>query len=321
MSPGHDHGHDHGEAHGHDHGQGHGHGHGHGPGGNGLAFALACTLNIVFVVIEILYGLTAHSTALLADAAHNFSDVLGLVLAWGAAGLATLAPSARRTYGFRSATMLAALANALLVLLAAGGVGWEAIRRLDSSPHVHGDIVAVVALIGVGVNVASALLFARGRHHDLNVRAAFVHMASDAAVAVAVAISGVLVTRLDAPWIDPAASLLVTLVILIGTIQLLRETFHLALAGVPAHIALTEVEAFLAALPGVCEVHDLHVWPMSTTEVALTAHLVLPWPTAPPAFLATVSHELEGRFGIHHVTIQLEHAGEVECAQAPAGTL
>ena len=305
----------------HDHDHDHAHGHDHGSGRKGRAFALATGLNLAYVVVEIVFGVAAHSTALLADAAHNFSDVLGLVLAWGAASLATLAPSARRTYGFRSATMLAALGNALLVLLAAGGVGWEAILRFGESQHVHGGTVAIVAIIGVGINAASALLFARGRHGDVNMRAAFLHLAADAAVGVAVAVSGVLVAWTGVAWIDPLASLVVTAVILVGTMRLLRETFHLALAGVPAHIVLANVETYLAKLPDVCEVHDLHVWPMSTTEVALTAHLVLPWPTTPPAFLATVAHELEEQFGIHHVTIQLEHAGETPCAQAPASVL
>ncbi|MGE5181543.1 MAG: cation diffusion facilitator family transporter [Acidobacteriota bacterium] len=268
-----------------------------------------------------MFGIAAHSTALLADAAHNFSDVLGLVLAWGAAGLATLAPSARRTYGFRGATLLAALANALIVLLAAGGVAWEAIRRFSEPAAVQGGTVALVAIIGVAINTTSALAFSRHREHDANVRAAFVHLAADAAVGVAVAIAGVLVAWTGAAWVDPVASLVVTAVILVGTLQLLRETFHLALAGVPPHIVFADVEAFLRGLPDVREVHDLHVWPMSTTEVALTAHLVLPWPTTPPAFLATVAHELEERFGIHHVTIQLEHAGETACAQAPVASL
>jgi cobalt-zinc-cadmium efflux system protein len=294
----------------------HHHDHDHGAGRKGRAFAIATALNLAYVVVEIVFGITSNSTALLADAAHNFSDVLGLVLAWGAAGLATLAPTSRRTYGFRGATMLAALANALLVLLAAGGVGWEAIVRFGESPHVEGGTVAVVAIIGVAINAASALVFARDRHRDANVRAAFLHLAADAAVGVAVALSGVLVVWTGRAWIDPAASLVVTAVILVGTLQLLRETFHLALSGVPAHIDLAEVQRFLAALPDVCEVHDLHVWPMSTTEVALTAHLVMPWPTTPPAFLATVSEELEHKFGIHHITIQFEGMGAASCAQA-----
>ena len=295
--------------------------HDHARSRTGRAFALATALNLAYVVVEIVYGIAAHSTALLADAAHNFSDVLGLVLAWGAAGLASLAPTARRTYGFRGATLLAALGNSLLVLIVAGGVAWEAIRRFSEPAQVAGGTVAVVALVGVGINTASALLFARDRHHDANVRAAFLHLAADAAVGVGVAVAGALVIWTDATWIDPVASLLVTVVILIGTLQLLRETFHLALAGVPKHIDPAEVLRFFATLPDITEVHDLHVWPMSTTEVALTAHLVLPWPTTPPAFLTTVAHELEDRFGIHHITIQLEHAGETTCAQAPPHAL
>lgn len=303
---------------GHDHGHGHDHAHAHGGARKGRAFAFATVLNLAYVVVEIVFGLMAHSTALLADAAHNFSDVLGLVLAWGAAGLATRAPTTRRTYGFRGATMLAALGNSLFILLAAGGVGWEAIRRFGQAHEVHGGTVAIVAIIGVGINALSALVFLRDRHHDANVRAAFLHLAADAAVGVAVAIAGVLVMWTGAVWIDPVASLVVTAVILFGTLQLLRETFHLAVAGVPGGIDMAKLNSFLGALPGVCEVHDLHVWPMSTTENALTAHLVMPWPTTPPGFLSTISHELEERFGIHHVTIQLEQVGDVGCAQAPA---
>jgi len=299
----------------------HAHDHDHAHARKGRAFAIATTFNLGYVVVEIVYGIAAHSTALLADAAHNFSDVLGLVLAWGAAGLATRVPTTRHTYGFRAATMLAALTNALLVLVAAGGVGWEAIRRFGEARQVAGGTVAIVALVGVAINAASALAFAGGRKHDANIRAAFTHLAADAAVGVAVAISGALVLWTGAVWIDPAASLLVTAVILVGTVQLLRETFHLVMAGVPVNIDLAEVKTFLAALPCVAEVHDLHVWSMSTTEVALTAHLVLPWPSTPPEFLTTVAHDLEERFGIHHVTIQLEHSSEATCAQAPADSL
>jgi cobalt-zinc-cadmium efflux system protein len=286
-----------------------------------VAFALATILNFAYVIVEVVFGLASNSTVLLADAAHNLGDVLGLVLAWGAAGLAARAPSAKRTYGFRSATMLAALGNALLVMVAAGGVGWEAVGRFGESPNVQGGTVAIVAIIGVAINAVSALAFARNRHHDVNVRAAFLHLASDAAVGVAVAIAGLLVLWTGRAWIDPLASLVVTAVILLGTVRLLRETFHLVLAGVPAHIDHSAVEAFLGALPEVEEVHDLHIWPVSTTEVALTAHLVMPWPSAPPGFLATVAHDLEARFGIHHITIQLEAVGDATCGQAPAHAL
>ncbi len=295
-----------------------GHDHGPPPSGGGRAFAIASTLNLAYVVVEVVYGLIAHSTALLADAAHNMGDVLGLLMAWGAAALATRAPSAKRTYGFRSMTMLAALANALLVLFAAGGVGWEAISRARSTAAVEGGTVAIVATIGVGINVVSALLFARGRGRDVNRRAAFVHLMADAAVGVGVAIAGLLVMWTGKVWIDPIASLVVTLVILVGTVQLLRETFNLALAGVPAHIDLEKVRVYLAGLPTVCEVHDLHVWPMSTTEVALTVHLRVPWPDAAPAFMKSLAHDLEHAFGIHHVTIQLEDLGAHRCSQAAA---
>ena len=315
---GNDHGHGHDHAHGHDHDSHSGHSHSHGPPpkGGGKIFALAAAINLAYVGVELVYGVLAHSTALLADAAHNAGDVLGLLMAWGAAVLAMRAPSSKRTYGFRSATTLAALTNSLLILVAAGGVGWEAIARARTSTPVQGGIVAVVAIIGVGINGVSAMLFAAGRKGDANMRAAFMHLMSDAAVGVGVAIAGLLVMLTHREWIDPVTSIAVTVVILIGTVGLLRETMNLAMAGVPSHIELDKVRGFLASLPGVCEVHDLHVWPMSTTEVALTVHLVLPWPAQPPRFLASVASELEKRFGIHHVTVQLEDSQTVGCAQA-----
>jgi cobalt-zinc-cadmium efflux system protein len=320
--------HEHDKHDDHDHGHGQeksdphaGHNHGPPPKGGGRAFAIATSLNLAYVVIEIVFGLIAHSTALLADAAHNMGDVLGLLMAWGAAALAARAPSSRRTYGFRSMTMLAALANSLLILLAAGGVGWEAISRARSTEAVEGGTVALVAIVGVGINIVSALMFARGRGRDVNMRAAFVHLMADAAVGVGVAIAGVLVMATGKVWIDPIASLVVTVVILLGTVRLLRETFNLALAGVPAHIDLEKVRTYLAALPTVCEVHDLHVWPMSTTEVALTVHLRVPWPAAPPSFLGSLGRDLEHEFGIHHVTVQLEDLAAGGCAQAPAAAV
>lgn len=297
-------------------------GHDHGPPPNaGRAFAIATALNLTYVFVEAVYGVLAHSMALLSDAAHNLGDVMGLLLAWGAAGLATRARTARRTYGFRKATVFAALTNSLLVVVAAGGVGWEAVTRLrEPPPAIHGGTVAIVAIIGVALNAASAALFMKRRHKDINARAAYFHLMSDALVGVGVAGTGLLVMWTGRMWIDPVASLVVTAIILIGTVGLLRETANLALAGVPAHIDPVAVERFLAGQPSVTAVHDLHIWPLSTTEVALTAHLVLPWPSAPPAFLPKVVAELEERFAIHHVTLQLE-SGDVDCAQAEDGAV
>ncbi|HVV83364.1 MAG TPA: cation diffusion facilitator family transporter [Kofleriaceae bacterium] len=330
---GHDHKHDRDHDHDHDHpadgpprkaARGGAHaGHDHGPPPTaGRAFAIATALNLSYVVVEAVYGVIAHSMALLADAAHNLGDVMGLLLAWGAAALATRARSTRRTYGFRKATVFAALVNSLLIVVAAGGVGWEAITRLfEPPPEIHGGTVAIVAAIGVVFNGLSAALFARTRHKDINARAAYFHLLSDALVGIGVTGAGVLVMWTGRLWIDPVASLVVTAVILVGTVGLLRETANLAMAGVPAHIDLAAVERFLAGQPCVTAVHDLHVWSLSTTEVALTAHLVLPWPATPPEFLATVSAELEERFSIHHVTLQLEAAGGPACAQTGEGVI
>ncbi len=285
------------------------------------AFVIGMALNIVFVVIGIVAGLAAHSTALLADAAHNFGDVLGLGMAFGATVLARRGRTARRTYGLRRTTILAALANGGLVLFAVGGVVWEAVLRLGNPSAVDGGLVAIVATIGVAINGVCALLFARGRKQDINVRGAFLHLVADAAVSAGVVVAGLVVWRTGWSWIDPATSLVVSAVILVGTWKLLGEAFNLLLDAVPPHIDPEAVESFLAALPSVREVHDLHVWSMSTTEVALTAHLVLPWPGAAPDFLAALQHDLAHQFGIHHMTIQLEDCVGVNCAQASAESL
>jgi len=282
------------------------------------AFALGILLNIVFVVVGVIAGIAASSTALLADAAHNLGDVLGLGMAWGATVLARRARTVRRTYGLKRTTIVAALFNAALVLVAIGGISWEAIQRLGDAPHVDGALVAIVAAIGVVLNGFAALLFARGRHDDANVRGAFVHLIADAAVSAGVVVSGVLVWRTGWAWLDPVTSIAVSLVILRGTVSLLRETLDLLLDAVPARIDPEEVERFLSELPGVTGVHDLHIWSMSTTEVALTAHLVVPWASCDPKFLREATHELERRFRIGHVTIQLEPDSEPRCEQTDA---
>jgi len=312
----------------------HGHAHHHhaayapGHAGGGLpatgdegtrrAFLIGTSLNVLFIVVEVVYGVISGSMALLADAAHNVSDVLGLVLAWGAMALARRKPSAKRTYGLRRVTVLAALANAVFLLFAIGGVAWEAIGRLGSPAAVHGPTVIAVAAVGVVVNGVSAGLFFRGNRRDMNVRAAFMHLAVDAAISLGVVVAGVAVWQTGFDWIDPATSLVVSGFVLFSTWELLRDAANLALDAVPDHVDAEAVRAHLEALPTVCDVHDLHIWALSTTETALTAHLVVPWPESPPDFLAHLDDELAERFGIGHATIQLEPADpDHPCRLAP----
>lgn len=307
------------DHHGHDH---HGHNHHHAPPDQiSRAFIVGILLNVVFVVIGVAAGIAAHSTALLADAAHNLGDVLGLAMAWGATVLARRARTLRRTYGLRRTTILAALGNGGLVLFAIGGVVWEAVQRLSSAPDVRGGLVAAVAAIGVALNAIAALMFARGRD-DLNVRGAFLHLVADAAVSAGVVVAGLVVWQTGWAWIDPATSLVVSLVIVRGTWLLVREAMDLLLDAVPPHIDPEAVQAYLGALPGVTDVHDIHIWSMSTTEVALTAHLVVPWDTCAPSMLRDAASEIERRFKIGHVTIQLEPAGHSDdCARAATGAV
>lgn len=278
-----------------------------------MTFGIAVGLNLVFVVGEFTAGLVSGSMALVADAGHNLSDVLSLVLAWVASVLSARAPSERFTYGLKSSSILAALANAALLWVAIGGILVETIRRLADPAPVAGGMIIAVAAAGILVNGASALLFAKGRKSDLNVRAAFVHLIADAAVSAAVVIAGMLIMWTAQAWIDPAASLLVTAVIAWSSWGLLRDSLRLGMLGVPAGIDLSQVRGYLQQLPGVERVHDLHIWPMSTTEAALTAHLVMPTAPAGDAFLHEITHELEHRFGICHPTLQIE-AGEHDCA-------
>lgn len=296
MSRDHDHHHDNG-AHRHQHGP---------PVDPGRAFTLGITLNVGFVVAEVIAGFAADSTALLADAAHNFGDVLGLGMAWGAVLLARRRRTARRTYGLQRTTILAGLANAMLILVAIGGVTVEAIRRLGGPAHVEGGLVAVVAAAGVAVNGGAALLFARGRERDVNRRGAYLHLMADAAVSAGVVVAGLIVWRTGWNWIDPATTIAISVVILFSTVSLLREALDLLLDAVPSHIDPGEVEDYLSGLPDVQQVHDLHIWPMSTTEVALTAHLVVDWKRTAPSFVRATATEIEHRFGIAHATLQLE---------------
>jgi cobalt-zinc-cadmium efflux system protein len=277
------------------------------------AFALGAALNVAFVAIEAVFGVLAGSTALLADAAHNFSDVLGLLLAWGATYLARRPRSPRRTYGWRSSTILAALVNAVVLLVVTGGVAWEALRRLVAPVQVGGGTVVWVALVGVGVNAATALLFMRGRKADLNVQGAFLHMAADAAVSAGVVAAGLAILATGRLWIDPVTTLLVAAVILGSTWGLLRQSVNLALHAVPEGIDPEAVEAYLASLPGVTAVHDVHIWAMSTTETALTAHLVKQDSRDDDAVIGEATRVLHERFGIQHTTLQWERGPDACC--------
>ncbi len=305
----------------HGHGAGHDHDHSAVPKNIGRAFAIGVGLNLAFVGLEATYGLLAHSVALVADAAHNLSDVLGLMLAWGASVLAKTKPSHRRTYGLRRSTILASLANALLLLFVVGGVAWEAVQRLRDTRAVEGTTVIAVAAAGVLVNGVSALLFMKGRDEDANVRGAFMHLAADAAVSLGVVIAGLVILKTGWMWLDPVVSIVVSLVILVGTWSLLRHALDLALDAVPGHIDAEAVRAYLTGLPGVVEVHDLHIWAMSTTEVALTAHMVVPANKCQPTFLREVCQTLNHKFRIEHSTLQLEAPESPECKLAPEGVL
>ncbi|WP_244146605.1 cation diffusion facilitator family transporter [Paraburkholderia sp. BCC1876] len=328
---GHDHGghDDSGHAHGGDHGDrahsghshaaqshaghshaGHshaGHSHAHAPiPGHGRAFALAVALNVLIVVIQAIYGVLAHSTALLADAGHNLSDVLGLLLAWGAGWLATRRPSARYTFGYGSSSILASLANAGLLLFACGVIVAEAIGRLMNPAPVAGLAVFVVATTGVVVNGISAWLFMRGQKEDLNIRGAFLHMAADAGISAAVAISGLVILYTNWTWLDPVMSLLVVAVVVVGTWGLLRDSVRLALDAVPPGVDLQRIRDYLATQPGVVDVHDLHVWALSTTGNALSAHLVMPAGHPGDESLDAIVVVLRERFSMLHATLQVD---------------
>ncbi|MCZ7658647.1 MAG: cation diffusion facilitator family transporter [Xanthobacteraceae bacterium] len=298
------------------HAHDHAHGHGRAPASYGFAFALATGLNVAFVVVEAVFGVLANSTALVADAGHNLSDVLGLVVAWGAAVLSRRAPSGRYTYGLRGSSILAALFNAVFLLVAVGAIAWEAVHRMLAPQPVAGITVMVVAGIGIAINGATAALFASGRSRDINIEGAFLHMAADAAVSAGVVIGGGMILLTGWLWIDPALSLAICLVIVGSTWSLLRDAVKMSLAAVPAGIDADAVRAFLAQRPGVAALHDLHIWPMSTTESALTCHLVMPGGHPGDGFLAETAQGLAHRFGIGHATLQIE-LGPAACALAP----
>jgi cobalt-zinc-cadmium efflux system protein len=287
-----------------------------------IRFSVGIALNAAFVVSEVIFGVIADSMALLTDAAHNLFDVLGLLLAWWAIRLARKRPTEQRTYGYRKVTILAALANSMLILVAIGAIVWEAALRLGDPPKVQGQLMMLVAGIGVLINTGSALLFRHGRQHDVNLRAAFVHLAADAAISVGVVVAGLLIIWTGTAWIDPVVSLAISATILVGTWSLLKSSFNLAMDAVPPHIRIREVESHILEHSGVLDVHDLHIWAMSSTETALTAHLITerPWSTQA---LRDLSGDLQKTFGLNHVTIQIEPADGCEepCPQGEEGSL
>ena len=294
-----------------------GHNHDHAPAEFNRAFAIGITLNGVFVAIEAFYGWQVNSLALLADAGHNLSDVIGLVLAWGGALALKLRPNARHTYGWQRGTILAAFANALLLLVAMGSLIWEAVGRIGAPQPMHSVTIMAVAGVGVVINTATALLFMRGRKTDLNIRGAFLHMAADALVSVGVVVAGALALWFGWNWLDPVVSLLIAAAVVVGTWSLFRQSLHLLFDGVPEHIDLAAVQGYLESLPGVDHVHDLHVWAMGTSQIAMTAHLVMPGGSPGDAFLDDIIDALHERFEIVHPTIQIETAAMAHgCAQS-----
>ncbi len=279
------------------------------PSSSGKAFAFGVSLNLLFAVAQVVAGLWSNSLALLADAAHNLTDVLGLLLAWGADTLSRRRATDRRTYGLRGTTILAALINAVFLFVAVGAVAWEAVRRFQRPGEVDGVTVAWVAAIGIVVNALTAFPFLKGAKKDLNLRAAFLHLVADAAVSAGVLVTGLVIARTGATWLDPVISLAISAVILYGTWGVLRDSLNLALSAVPSGVDIGSVRGYLAGLPEVEEVHDLHIWGMSTTETALTAHLVLRRPLQGDRFLKRVLRHLDHEFGIPHATLQLEGRG------------
>ena len=285
--------------------------HAHGVKPHDRAFAIGIFLNVTFVVIEAGYGFAAGSLALLADAGHNLSDVLSLVLAWGASLLARRAETAQRTYGFRKVTILASLASAVMLLMALGGIAWEAARRFAAPQPVNGTVVITVAAIGVGINTLTALLFFSGQKHDLNIKGAFLHMAADAAVSLGVVIAGFVILHTGWLLIDPIISILIVLIVFAGTFGLLRDSFNLSIDAVPRNVDIEKISGYLSGLKEVCEFHDLHVWALSTTETALSVHIMVNSGAIRNAFLEEIQAYLLEHCGIEHATIQVErYAGD-----------
>lgn len=310
----------HHDHHGHDHADQADqaeHGLSHAPASFGRAFAIGILLNIAFVAVEVVYGIASNSMALLADAGHNLSDVLSLAVAWVAAVLSARRPSQRYTYGLRGSSILAALFNATILMLAVGAIAWEAIGRLWNPQPVAGSTVIAVAAVGIVINTVTALLFMSGRKRDLNIRGAFLHMTADAAVSAGVVVAGIVILYSGWLWLDPAVSLVIVGAIVWSTWALFKDSLSMSLAAVPREIEPANVRNHLERLPGVARIHDLHIWPISTTEVALTCHLVMPAGAPGDAFLATAAAELANRFGIGHATIQIEVSEDAACRLAP----
>jgi len=300
----------------------HQHHHHHRSNQYGRAFAIGIALNVVYVIVEAVFGLLIGSLSLLADAGHNLSDVLGLVLAWGAYGLTKVKPSVQYTYGLRSSTIFASLLNAMILLVAVGGICWEAIRRFSQPVELDSTMMIWVAGIGVIINTATALLFFKGHAHDLNIKGAFLHMTADAGISLGVVLAGVGIMLTGLTWIDPVVSLAIAVVILLGTWGLFRESLHLAVHGVPKKVDPRQVMQFLESLPGVEQVHDLHIWALSTSETALTAHLVKPQLTDEDAMLAQIVQRLHDDFGIEHATLQIERNSDAaQCRQVSPDSL
>ena len=313
-------GHNHSRDHHHDHDDSHVHGlgHSHVPENFNRAFAIGVGLNTALVVAQVVFGLIAHSLALVADAGHNFADVLGLLLAWWATCLAKSPPTKERTYGLGSASILAALANAVFLLVTMGAVAWEAVLRLSQPHPVQGGIVIWIAGLGILINGLSAALFYSGRKGDLNVRGAFLHLAADAGISLGVVAAGAAILLTGQLWIDPVASLVITAIIVYSTWSLFRDSMDLALQAVPRGIDIGEVKRWLEKCPGIGGVHDLHIWAMSTTETALTAHLLKPDGKLDDEMLRHISNEMQHRFSIHHITLQCETGhSKPPCPQAP----
>jgi len=307
----------HEHCHHHD-GHGHNHGHSHAPKNFDRAFAIGVVLNVGFVVVEVVFGWLANSLALLADAGHNLSDVLGLLLAWGASVLVRKRPTQRHTYGLRRTSVLAALINAIILLLAVAAIAWEAMMRFGQPEAVASGTVMLVATVGILINGFTAWLFMSGKEQDVNIRGAYLHMAADAAISLGVVVAAIAIYFTDWLWLDPVVSLAIAVIIGMGTWGLLRESLNLALDAVPSSIHPEEVGAYLAALPGVEAVHDLHIWAMSSTEIALTVHLVKPDAIIDDALLVQINNQLREKFSIHHTTVQFELGDALHpCKQAP----
>ena len=312
MSEAHNHA-DNGDHSGHSHSPGHG----HAPKNFGPAFAVGVTLNMGFVLVEAVFGFLSNSMALLADAGHNFSDVLGLLIAWGATILAKRKPGGRYSYGLRSSSIVAALINALFLLIAITVIAVEAVQRFSEPASVAGKTVIIVATIGIVINTVTALMFMRGSKGDINIRGAFLHMAADAAVSAGVVVAGFVILATGWSWIDPAVSLAIVAVIAVGTWDLLRDSVNMSLHAIPPSVDQEAVAEFLKARPGVSAIHDLHIWSMSTTETALTVHLVTPSGYPGDAFNVELASELKSRFSIDHPTVQIETSPAEDCALEP----